>query len=172
MLSARFVHASCSGLVRVNEEWEVPMSTESLSHILPWCWSHPMGFLSWYRTKNILVFLSPPSTSAVQYSSKAHTLNCCSHLLDIVVLLSKVGKHVTIVTIDIPAEDFDVALRAELVDPYHQVSGTACQTHLRGKKHKKWKVFFCGCLIRFQHQLLTPLYCPPPDTHPCTKKKI
>lgn len=92
---------------------------------------------SWYHVKIIMIFLSAsPTSAAVQYSSLAHTLNCCSHLLDVVVLLSKVAEHVTIVTIDIPTEDFDIVLRAELVDAHHQVSGAARQTHLREKKHK------------------------------------
>lgn len=58
------------------------------------------------------------------------------HSLDVVVLLSEVAEHVTVVTIDVPTEDLDVALRAELVDPDHQVSRAACQTHLREGKHK------------------------------------
>lgn len=61
---------------------------------------------------------------------------CRSHLLDVVVLLSEVAEHVTVVTIDVPTEDLDVARRTELVDPHHQVSGAACQTHLREGKHK------------------------------------
>lgn len=51
--------------------------------------------------------------------------------------LSEVAEHVTIVTIDVPTEDPDVALRTELVDPHHQVSGAACQTHLRETKTKR-----------------------------------
>lgn len=70
-------------------------------------------------------------------SSQTHTLNYRPHLLDIVVLLSEVAEHVTIVTIDVPTEDLDVALRTELVDPHHQVSGAACQTHLREKKQSE-----------------------------------
>lgn len=56
-------------------------------------------------------------------------------LLYVVVLLSKVAEHVTVVTIHISTEDLDVVLRTKLVDPQHQVSGAACQTNLRGKKH-------------------------------------
>lgn len=67
--------------------------------------------------------------------TNTHTSNFCPHSLNVVVLLPEVGEHVTIVTVDIPAEDFDVALRTELVHPHHQVSGAAGQTHLREKKH-------------------------------------
>lgn len=57
-----------------------------------------------------------------------------SHLLNIVVCLSQVAEHVTVVTVDISTEHFDVVFGAELVNAYHQVSGAACQTHLRDKK--------------------------------------
>lgn len=46
-------------------------------------------------------------------------------------LLSKVAEHVTIVTVHVPTEDFDAVLRAELVHAHHQVSGAACEAHLR-----------------------------------------
>lgn len=49
-------------------------------------------------------------------------------------LLSKVTEHVTIVTVHVPTEDFDVVLRAELVHTHHQVSGAARQAHLRAKR--------------------------------------
>lgn len=49
-------------------------------------------------------------------------------------LLSKVAEHVTIVTVHVPTEDFDVVLRAELVNTHHQVSGAASQAHLRKRQ--------------------------------------
>lgn len=49
-------------------------------------------------------------------------------------LLSKVAKHVTIVTVHVPTEDFDVVLRAELVHTHHQVFGAARQAHLRTER--------------------------------------
>lgn len=70
-------------------------------------------------------------------SDKTHFLSFFSNSLNIVVLLSKVAEHVTIVTVHVPTEDFDVVLRTELVHTHHQVSGAACQTHLRKKERKK-----------------------------------
>lgn len=63
--------------------------------------------------------------------------HCLQHLLNIVVLRSQVAEHVTVVTVDIATEHLDVVFGAELVDPYHQVSGAACQTHLRDKTKPK-----------------------------------
>lgn len=51
-------------------------------------------------------------------------------------LLSKVAEHVTIVTIHIPTEDFDVVLWAELVHTHHQVFGAARQAHLGTKRRR------------------------------------
>lgn len=67
--------------------------------------------------------------------------------------LSKVAEHVTIVTIDITTEDFDAVLRAELVDPHHQVFGTARQTHLKKKKKRQegWSFLAAWPLLSIQY---------------------
>lgn len=54
--------------------------------------------------------------------------------LNVVVLLSEVAEHVTIVTVDVPTEDLDAMLGAQLVHTHHQIPGAACQTHLRDEQ--------------------------------------
>ena len=54
-------------------------------------------------------------------------------------LLAKVGEHVSVVTEDVATEDLDVVLETELVHAYHQISGAAGQTHLRGTREGRTK---------------------------------
>jgi len=72
------------------------------------------------------------------------------------VLFSEVAEHVAIVTIDVPTEDFDVVLGTELVDPHHQVSGAACQTHLREvNKHEQLEFWSESLLVKWLIAVVT-----------------
>lgn len=60
-------------------------------------------------------------------------LHARSHLLYIMMLLAKVGEHVSLVTIYVSTEDLDVPGGTKLIHFYHEVLGASSQANLKNK---------------------------------------